>query len=107
MERAGLALGQHTRAVLAGVRARWPQWAAANVRLPWFAIGGINLRNLDDVMAAGDNFNDVEMLDFAGIAILMGNAAPALRSRGYRVTGSNDEGGLATAIAAAIARAVR
>lgn len=28
-------------------------WAAANVKLPWFAIGGINLQNLDDVLAAG------------------------------------------------------
>lgn len=29
------------------------RWAAANVRVPWFAIGGINLQNLDDVLAAG------------------------------------------------------
>ena len=29
------------------------RWAAANVSIPWFAIGGINLRNLDDVLAAG------------------------------------------------------
>jgi thiamine-phosphate pyrophosphorylase len=29
------------------------RWAAANVSLPWFAIGGINLGNLDDVLAAG------------------------------------------------------
>jgi thiamine-phosphate pyrophosphorylase len=29
------------------------RWAAANVAIPWFAIGGINLQNLDDVIAAG------------------------------------------------------
>ena len=29
------------------------RWAAAHVRIPWFAIGGITLRNLDDVLAAG------------------------------------------------------
>jgi thiamine-phosphate pyrophosphorylase len=29
------------------------RWAAANVTVPWFAIGGINLQNLDDVLAAG------------------------------------------------------
>src|SRR5579884_3296405 len=29
------------------------RWAAANVTIPWFAIGGINLKNLDDVLAAG------------------------------------------------------
>jgi Cof subfamily protein (haloacid dehalogenase superfamily) len=52
------------------------------------------------VMAVGDNFNDVEMLDFAGVAVVMGNAAQALQSRGYHVTGSNDEGGLAAAVKA-------
>ena len=29
------------------------RWASANVRAPWFAIGGINLQNLDEVLAAG------------------------------------------------------
>lgn len=29
------------------------RWAATNVSVPWFAIGGINLNNLDDVLAAG------------------------------------------------------
>jgi thiamine-phosphate pyrophosphorylase len=29
------------------------RWAAANVRIPWFAIGGINLNNLHEVLAAG------------------------------------------------------
>ena len=29
------------------------RWAAENVRIAWFAIGGINLENLDDVLAAG------------------------------------------------------
>jgi thiamine-phosphate pyrophosphorylase len=29
------------------------RWAAANVTVPWFAIGGINLENLNDVLAAG------------------------------------------------------
>ncbi len=29
------------------------RWAAANVRVPWFAIGGINLATLDEVLAAG------------------------------------------------------
>jgi len=53
----------------------------------------------DSVMAVGDNLNDVEMLDFAGTAILMGNATDALKGRGYDVTGSNDENGLAQAIA--------
>lgn len=29
------------------------RWAAANVRVPWFAIGGITLENLDEILAAG------------------------------------------------------
>jgi thiamine-phosphate pyrophosphorylase len=29
------------------------RWAAVNVTVPWFAIGGINLQNLDEVLAAG------------------------------------------------------
>ena len=51
-----------------------------------------------DVMAVGDNLNDVEMLDFAGTAVVMGNATDAIKTRGYRLTGTNDEGGLASAI---------
>ena len=49
-------------------------------------------------MAVGDNLNDVDMLDFAGTAYVMENADDGLKSRGYRRTGSNDEGGLAAAI---------
>jgi len=52
----------------------------------------------DEVMAVGDNLNDVEMLDFAGTAVVMDNATDALKARGYLRTGSNDEGGLADAI---------
>jgi len=52
----------------------------------------------DEVAAFGDNLNDVEMLDFAGTAFVMGNAADVVKTRGYRVTGSHDEGGLAPAI---------
>ena len=51
-----------------------------------------------EVMAVGDNLNDVEMLDFAGTAVVMGNAADAIKQRRYLSTGTNDEGGLATAI---------
>jgi thiamine-phosphate pyrophosphorylase len=35
------------------VTLEYVRWAAANVTLPWFAIGGITLENLDDVLAAG------------------------------------------------------
>ena len=35
------------------VTLEYVRWAAVNVNLPWFAIGGINLQNLDEVLAAG------------------------------------------------------
>jgi thiamine-phosphate pyrophosphorylase len=35
------------------VTLEYVRWAAANIRVPWFAIGGITLDNLDDVLAAG------------------------------------------------------
>jgi Cof subfamily protein (haloacid dehalogenase superfamily) len=52
----------------------------------------------DEVMAIGDNFNDLEMLEFAGTAVVMGNAVEPLRTRGWPVTAGQDEAGLAQAI---------
>jgi Cof subfamily protein (haloacid dehalogenase superfamily) len=52
-----------------------------------------------EVMAIGDNMNDVEMLEFAGVPVVMGNATDALKSRGWAETTSNDEAGAARAIA--------
>jgi Cof subfamily protein (haloacid dehalogenase superfamily) len=57
-----------------------------------------------DVAAFGDNMNDIEMLDFAGTAFVMGNATEALKSRGYRPTASNDEDGLAAAVRSCLPR---
>jgi len=52
----------------------------------------------DQVMAIGDNYNDIEMLAFAGVAFIMENAAPDMRRDGWRVTRSNAENGVAAAI---------
>jgi thiamine-phosphate pyrophosphorylase len=35
------------------VTLEYVRWAAANVTVPWFAIGGINLENLGDILAVG------------------------------------------------------
>lgn len=51
-----------------------------------------------EVMAIGDNHNDVEMLEFAGHPVIMGNACDELRSRGWHLTGNNGECGVAAAI---------
>lgn len=52
----------------------------------------------EEVMAIGDNHNDREMLEFAGLPIVMGNSVPELKQNGWRVTLSNDENGVAAAI---------
>jgi Cof subfamily protein (haloacid dehalogenase superfamily) len=52
----------------------------------------------EQVMAVGDNHNDVEMLEFAGYPVIMGNACAELRGRGWRVTDGNDACGLAAAV---------
>jgi hydroxymethylpyrimidine pyrophosphatase-like HAD family hydrolase len=49
-------------------------------------------------MAVGDNLNDLQMLEFAGTPVLMGNALDELKARGWAVTASNDEDGVARAI---------
>lgn len=52
----------------------------------------------EEVMAIGDNWNDRDMLEFAGRPVVMGNAVEGLKSQGWAVTLSNDENGLAEAI---------
>ena len=52
----------------------------------------------EEVMAVGDNFNDVEMLEYAGTPVLMANAVEGLRRPGWHVTGHQDDAGLAHAI---------
>ena len=52
----------------------------------------------ETVMAIGDNFNDLEMLEAAGIPVVMGNAVGPLKNRGWPVTGHQDDAGLAQAI---------
>jgi Cof subfamily protein (haloacid dehalogenase superfamily) len=52
----------------------------------------------DEVMAVGDNMNDLEMLEYAGCPVVMGNGLEVLKRRGWPVTASNDEAGVARAI---------
>jgi Cof subfamily protein (haloacid dehalogenase superfamily) len=52
----------------------------------------------EEVMAIGDNHNDLEMLKFAGIPIVMGNSVPELKTFGWHETSSNDDNGVAAAI---------
>jgi Cof subfamily protein (haloacid dehalogenase superfamily) len=52
----------------------------------------------EEVMAVGDNFNDLEMLEFAGLPVVMANAVDGLKQRGWAMTGDNESAGVAEAI---------
>jgi HAD superfamily hydrolase (TIGR01484 family) len=52
----------------------------------------------EQVMAIGDNYNDIEMLAFAGHPFIMGNASEELRGRGWTLTRSNAESGVTAAV---------
>jgi len=64
--------------------------------------------NRKETMAIGDNWNDVDMLEWAGQSIIMGNAAQDLRTmakmRGWKQAPPNDEDGVAVVLEAALAR---
>ena len=53
----------------------------------------------DEIMAIGDNYNDLEMLLFAGTGVVMANAPLSLREiAGLHPTAANTEDGVALAI---------
>jgi Cof subfamily protein (haloacid dehalogenase superfamily) len=52
----------------------------------------------EQIMAIGDNYNDLEMLEFAGLPVIMGNASEDLKQNGWRVTANNAENGVAVAL---------
>jgi Cof subfamily protein (haloacid dehalogenase superfamily) len=71
--------------------------------------GGLGI-DRKETMAIGDNWNDVDMLEWAGQAILMGNAAQELRTmakmRGWKQAPPNDQEGVAVVLEAAVAKAL-
>ena len=59
----------------------------------------LNGLTAENVMCIGDNFNDLEMLEYAGTGVVMGNADAKLLERPeFYTTLSNDDAGVATAI---------
>jgi hydroxymethylpyrimidine pyrophosphatase-like HAD family hydrolase len=52
----------------------------------------------EQVMAIGDNYNDIEMLEYAGVPVIMGNASAELRARNWKITLPNSASGVAAAI---------
>ena len=61
-----------------------------------------------ETMAIGDNWNDVDMLEWAGQSVMMGNAAQELRTmakmRGWKQAPPNDQDGVAVVLEAALAK---
>ncbi|MGH9845516.1 MAG: Cof-type HAD-IIB family hydrolase [Blastocatellia bacterium] len=52
----------------------------------------------EQVMAVGDNHNDLPMLHYAGLGVVMANAEEELKQLGFAETASNEESGVAAAI---------
>jgi hydroxymethylpyrimidine pyrophosphatase-like HAD family hydrolase len=56
----------------------------------------------NQIMAIGDNLNDLEMLEYAGRSVVMANASQEVRElaqrRGWEITASNDDDGVAVAV---------
>lgn len=61
-----------------------------------------------ETIAIGDNWNDVDMLEWAGQGVVMGNAARELRTmakmRGWKQAPANDRDGVAVVLEAAVAK---
>lgn len=52
----------------------------------------------EEVIAIGDNMNDIEMINGAGLGIALGNSSPRVKEYANKVVASNDENGVAQAI---------
>ncbi|HEY9706293.1 MAG TPA: Cof-type HAD-IIB family hydrolase, partial [Allocoleopsis sp.] len=52
----------------------------------------------NNVMTIGDNFNDIEMLEYAGLGVAMGNAPDMVKSYSNYVTANVNEDGAAIAM---------
>lgn len=52
----------------------------------------------ENVMAIGDDFSDIEMLEYAGVGVAMGNAPAAVKARADWVTTTIEKDGVARAI---------
>ena len=51
-----------------------------------------------EVLAIGDNYNDINMIEFAGLGVAMGNAPEEVKQCADGITLSNDEDGVAESI---------
>jgi Cof subfamily protein (haloacid dehalogenase superfamily) len=54
--------------------------------------------NKDEIIAMGDNYNDIDMLEYVGLGIAMGNAPEDVKKHANYVTLTNDEDGVGEAL---------
>jgi Cof subfamily protein (haloacid dehalogenase superfamily) len=52
----------------------------------------------EEIIAVGDDHNDLDMIRYAGLGIAMGNAVPEVQAAADVITGSNAEDGLVQAL---------
>lgn len=52
----------------------------------------------ENTICCGDGFNDMTMIEYAGVGVAMGNAQPAVKEKADYITGTNDEDGLVDVI---------
>ena len=95
LEEFGLAVTVYESKDFAMIDVIHPDCSKGSSLAEWAALRGFAR---EEVMAIGDNHNDLEMLSFAGIPIVMGNSVPELKNFGWHETGTNDQNGVALAI---------
>ena len=52
----------------------------------------------NEMICCGDGFNDLSMIEYAGLGVAMGNAQPVVKDAADYITGTNDEDGLVEVI---------
>lgn len=52
----------------------------------------------DEIITFGDSYNDIEMLEYAGLGVAMGNSPPEIKKRANLVTATNNNDGVAEVI---------
>ena len=54
----------------------------------------LNIKD-DEIIAIGDNFNDIEMIKNAGLGVAMNNGSPVAKEVARVIAPSNDQDGVA------------
>lgn len=71
---------------------------ASKVNAVKFLTARYNIKQ-EEIIAIGDNYNDKEMIEFAGMGIAMGNAPDPVKAAANYITKTNNEDGVSLALA--------